>query len=111
MSETKFVVNAPMKSVGVSVLLSIFFGGLGLLYSTVKGGVIMTIVELINFILCFFAIGIIFIPIIHLICVAWGATAVQKYNNELMERMRNWEMSKDPESGKNNLLEVFKMKY
>jgi hypothetical protein len=89
MNQTNFIVNAPMKSVAVSVLLTIFFGGLGLLYSTVKGGVIMVIVELINIIFCFFIIGFFFLPIIHLICVAWGVTAVQKYNNELMVRMRN----------------------
>jgi len=53
MSETRVVVNAPMKNVAVSVLLTIFFGGFGLLYSTVKGGIIMSIIEFINFWLCF----------------------------------------------------------
>lgn len=88
MSKTTFIVNAPVKSVAVSILLTIFFGGLGLLYSTVKGGVVMVIVELINIILCFFIIVFFLLPIIHLISVAWGVIAVNKYNNELMERMK-----------------------
>ena len=88
MSETKIVVNAPMKSVGVSVVLTILFGGLGLIYSTIVGGIIMTIIELINIVLCFFVIGFILLPIIHLISVIWGVVAINKYNSDLLERFK-----------------------
>ncbi|OGU12653.1 MAG: hypothetical protein A2X61_10905 [Ignavibacteria bacterium GWB2_35_12] len=88
MSETRIMVNAPTKNVAVSVLLTIFFGGFGLLYSTVKGGIIMSIIEFINFWLCFLIIGLFLAPVIHLICVIWGVTAVNKYNRELLDSLR-----------------------
>jgi len=88
MSETRVVLNAPIKSVGVSVVLSIVFGGLGLFYSSVKGGIIMTIAQFINFWLCFIVIGLFLIPVIHLICVAWGVIAVNKYNEELVAKLQ-----------------------
>lgn len=88
MSETKIHVTVPFKSVGVSVVLSLIFGGLGLLYSDVKAGVIMTIVQFINFWLCFIVIGLFLIPVIHLICVAWGVSAVNQYNKEMMENFK-----------------------
>ncbi len=88
MSETKIHYNLPTKSVGVSVVLSIIFGGLGLLYSDVKAGVIMSIIQFINFWLCFIFIGLFLIPVIHLVCVAWGVLAVNKYNKEMMESFK-----------------------
>jgi len=86
MAETKVIVNAPMKSEGVSIVLTILFGGLGLLYSTIKGGIIMTIVEIINLFLCFIIIGLFFLPIIHIISVVWGLKAVRASNMEIMEK-------------------------
>lgn len=88
MPETKIHYNVPVKSVGISVVLSIIFGGLGLLYSDVKAGVIMSIIQFINFWLCFLVIGLFLIPVIHLICVAWGVSAVNKYNMEIMKSFK-----------------------
>ncbi|MBM2813430.1 MAG: hypothetical protein HW421_192 [Ignavibacteria bacterium] len=84
MAETRINVNLPMKSRGASVLLTIFFGGLGLLYATTKGGIIMTIVEVINLFLCFLVIGFFLLPIIHIITIVWGLKAVDSYNKELI---------------------------
>ncbi len=41
------LVVVPTKSVGLAVLLALFLGPLGLLYSSVKGGVIMFVVTLV----------------------------------------------------------------
>ncbi len=86
MAETKVIVNAPMKSEGVSIVLTILFGGLGLLYSTIKGGIIMTIVEIINLFLCCIIIGFFLWPVIHIIAVIWGLKAVRASNLEMMEK-------------------------
>jgi hypothetical protein len=40
------VVNANKKSLVASIILTLFFGPLGLLYSSVSGGIIMIIVTL-----------------------------------------------------------------
>jgi len=86
MSETQVHINAPLKSEGVSIILTIIFGGLGLLYSTTKGGIIMSIIEFINFFLCFIIIGFFLLPIIHIISVIWGLKAVRTYNDEMLKR-------------------------
>jgi hypothetical protein len=49
------VVRLP-KSVGVALVLSFLFGPLGLLYATIKGGLIMLVVEFLGGLLIFSAI-------------------------------------------------------
>jgi len=69
------VVRAP-KSVGIAILLSVFFGPLGMLYSTVPGALIMLAVSVF---LGFITAGI-SVFITWPICVIWGALAVDSYN-------------------------------
>jgi len=64
------------KSVGVAVLLSIFFGPLGMFYSTVLGGSIMLIVSIIIGLLTL-GLGLI---VTWPICVIWAAVAANKAN-------------------------------
>ena len=72
------IVGTP-KSVGVSIILTVLFGPLGMLYSTVAGGATMMVVSLIVVALTF-GIGLF---VIWPICVAWGAMAASAHNKKL----------------------------
>lgn len=72
----------PLKSVGISIILTIFFGPLGMFYSTIKGGIIMLIISFF-FGLITMGYGLI---ILWPICIIWGAMATDKHNKELLER-------------------------
>ena len=67
------------KSVGIAVLLALFLGPLGMLYSTIKGAIIMFFVCLIGgFITLGFGL-VILLPI----CAVWAYMATNSYNKEL----------------------------
>ena len=74
------VVSVSTKSTGVAIILTVLFGPLGMLYSTIWGGIIMGIVSLI--------VGIVTLGIGLLItwpiCVIWAAVAANSYNNKLL---------------------------
>lgn len=73
------IVKAP-KSVGVSIILTFFFGPLGLLYSSVVGGLVMLAVSVVVGVLTL-GIGLI---VTHPICIIWGAVAASNYNKQLL---------------------------
>ena len=75
------VIVAPIKSVGISILLTVLFGPLGMLYSTIQGGIIMVILSLIVGFLTF-GFGLI---VIWPISIIWGAVSVNSYNKKLLE--------------------------
>jgi hypothetical protein len=67
------------KSMGVTILLTFLFGPLGMLYSTITGGIVMFFLGgLILLITLGFAIFIIW-PI----CIIWAAVATSNYNKNL----------------------------
>lgn len=73
------VVVRNQKSVGVAILLSFFFGPLGMLYSTVGGAFIMFMVTI--FAMAFtFGLGIF---VTWPICVLWAAHAASEHNRRL----------------------------
>lgn len=74
------------KSPGLAVVLALLFGGFGVFYGSVTGGVIMSIVSVIGWLIVFvtFGIGIILIPVIHLIAVIWAVVAVNSHNRQLV---------------------------
>ena len=72
------IVAAP-KSVGVSIILTVLFGPLGMLYSTVMGGLVMMVVSVIAAFLTF-GIGLF---VTWPICVIWGAMAASGHNKKL----------------------------
>lgn len=77
------IVVTPTKSVGISLILTILFGPLGMLYSTVWGGIIMTILS-IPVALFTMLFGLI---IIWPICVIWGAMAVSSSNKRILAQV------------------------
>ena len=81
--QTTIHVNVPTKSVGIALVLSFFFGPLGMLYSTVLGGVIMIIISTI---VAIFTLGLGLI-ITHPICVIWAIVAANSHNKQVLERI------------------------
>jgi hypothetical protein len=70
-------VHHPKKSIGTAVLLSLLFGPLGMLYSTVVGAFVMFIVNLLA-IFGTFGFGLLFTwPL----CIVWAAVAANSTND------------------------------
>ncbi|MEP7171441.1 MAG: hypothetical protein ABI855_18875 [Bacteroidota bacterium] len=69
---TYVVVNAP-KSVAMAIILTFIFGPLGLLYSSIKGGIIMFFV---TFIIGFFTLGF-GLLLTWPLCIIWAAVAAR----------------------------------
>ena len=74
------VVTKSPKSVGIAIALSLFFGPLGMFYSTVLGAIVMIIVNLIVGLLTFGLVLILTIPS----GVMWAAIAANSHNKQLM---------------------------
>lgn len=74
------VVQGAGKSMAVAIILAILFGPLGMLYSTVKGGVIMFIISIVVGI---FTLGF-GLFILWPICVIWSAVATNSYNQKAL---------------------------
>jgi hypothetical protein len=74
------VITKSQKSMGISILLTVFFGPLGMFYSTIAGAIVMLIVDLLVGI---FTLGIGLI-LTWPIGVIWAAIATNSYNKKLM---------------------------
>lgn len=80
------VVTSSTKNVGLAIILTVLFGPLGMLYSTIWGGVIMTVV---NVIVGFFTVGF-GLVITWPINVVWAAVAANSYNKKLVSGQREY---------------------
>lgn len=80
------IVTVPTKSIGISILLTILFGPLGMFYFTILGAIAMCIISL--FVIAFtFYLGLL---IIWPICIILGAVATNSYNKEILSRARRF---------------------
>lgn len=71
------IVNVREKSLLVAFLLTLFLGPLGMFYSTIIGGIVMTVVYLLVLFVSVFTLGLglmLFFPA-WIACVAWGMIA------------------------------------
>lgn len=75
------VVQSP-KSIGVSLVLTFFFGPLGMLYSTVLGFVIMLLVNLVVLPLTLGIGAVVTWPA----CMVWGALAASNHNARIQQQ-------------------------
>jgi uncharacterized RDD family membrane protein YckC len=73
------VIVTSSKSVGLALVLTFFFGPLGMLYSTVAGALIMLVV---TFVSALFTFGLAFV-ITWPICMIWGGLAAASHNTAL----------------------------
>ncbi len=74
MAETTTIVYIERKSVGLALLLTILFGPLGMLYSTVMGALIMLVV---TSVLAYFTFGA-SLFVTWPLCVVWGCLAARR---------------------------------
>jgi len=72
------IIGTHNKSVGTSLILTILFGPLGMLYSTIIGGIVMMIL---CFLAAFTTLGL-GLMILWPICIIWGAMAANRYNRK-----------------------------
>lgn len=85
--QPRTIVTIPTKSVGLAILLTFLFGPLGMFYSTIKGAVIMLIIE---FIVAIATAGLgLFIT--WPIPIIWGAIAAKNYNKRLLSEGISYE--------------------
>lgn len=73
------IVIVERKSVGLAFLLTLLFGPLGMLYSTVAGALIMLVVSAV---LGFLTLGL-SLFVTHPICIIWGCVAASRSNRRL----------------------------
>lgn len=77
------IVVTSTKSVAISIIFTFLFGPLGLLYSTVSGGIIMIVIGIILFVLTA-GLGLISTwPI----CMIWGVIAVSNSNKKVLNQI------------------------
>jgi hypothetical protein len=84
---SQHIVVTSTKSVGISILLTLIFGSIGMFYSTVKGAIIMTLLTIvlaIVFIATNPAALLLHFPAMWLISIIWGAMAVKSFNREIL---------------------------
>ena len=75
------------KSRGIAAILTIFFGPFGMFYSTITGGIIMTIIHIPIFILMFLGIGLFIYLITWPICVIWAILAAENTNQKELKKL------------------------
>lgn len=76
------VVNIQEKSLIVAFFLTLIFGPLGMLYSTIAGGIIMIVAYLVILGLTVVTLGmasVLFLPA-WIICIVWGVIAAKNRN-------------------------------
>jgi hypothetical protein len=73
------VVVVSTKSMGLSIILTVLLGPLGVFYSSVPGGIILCIAGLV---IGFVTLGM-GVPLVWVASIIWGAVAVQQYNAKL----------------------------
>jgi hypothetical protein len=78
------------KSVGVAFLLTLFFGPLGMFYSTINGALIMTGALFVGAAVVFLVtlgIGVlVWVPLVWIISIIWGCTAANEQRGPQVRR-------------------------
>ena len=78
------------KSMLISLLLTFFFGGLGIFYVSTLGGVICTVIEVALWIASFltFGLGFIAVAIWHFFCFFFAAIKTNSHNKKLIRSVQ-----------------------
>lgn len=82
-SQRIVVVSSGEKSMVASILLSLVFGPLGLLYASVTGGIVMLLVSVV---VAIFTLGI-GLLITFPICIIWAVIATNTYNENVRKKI------------------------
>ena len=84
---SNLVYAAPFRSVAVALLLVIFFGPIGLFYTTFIGGVVMTAFALVGIGTVIKTSSALPVATIWLVSILWAMIAVRYYNHKLLQRL------------------------
>jgi len=76
------------KSTDIAALPALMFGGLGLFYASILGGIIMNLIEVILWLIVFLTLGfgIILLPFFQIGCMIWAMLSVRSHNKRLLAR-------------------------
>lgn len=90
MESSQYTVVTPTKSAGTSIILTVLFGSLGMFYSTILGGIIMSIVSGIVLLISIMTLGLglVLYLIVWPIEIIWAVVAVNSYNSRLTSGKR-----------------------
>ena len=84
-----YIVTKPLKNKGLAVFLVVVFGSLGLFYSSITGGIIMTVFFPILLLILFFSqhffLLIILCCLYYIICIIWAVVGIDLYNKSLIK--------------------------
>ena len=84
-----YIVTKPLKDKGLAVFLVVVFGSLGLFYSSIIGGIIMTVFFPILIIVLFFLqhyfLLISLCCLYYVICIIWAISGVNNYNKNVTQ--------------------------
>ena len=78
------VVSAGEKSLVAAILLTLFFGPLGLFYASITGGVVMLVGGIV-FTIITLGFGLL---IVYPICIVWAIVATNSYNANLRSSIK-----------------------
>jgi len=86
--QSQIIVVGNSKSIALAIILALFFGPLGMLYSTVPGAAIMFFVKLVVVCLGVFTLGIGFLLLLitQPACVVWAASSAANHNSRICAR-------------------------
>ncbi len=80
------IILTQSKSIAVGMIITWFFGGLGVFYVSLLGGLLLGSLELILWIVTFFTFGfgvILLLPV-HIASLVWVYLGVKKHNDRLI---------------------------
>jgi hypothetical protein len=74
------------KSVGLAVVLTIIFGGFGLLYASIGGGILMLILEILAWVVTILTLGLgaPLLIILHIVSLIWAIVSTNSHNKRLI---------------------------
>ena len=80
------MVFAQSKSVGLGVVLTLVFGGFGVFYASILGGIVMALAELVALALCLVFVGALMLPVVHAVSLIWTIVAINAHNRRVLAR-------------------------
>jgi hypothetical protein len=76
------MLNLPLKSVAVALLFSALLGPIGVLYSSMTGGIILILMGLLILRMKLWGLAI----ILWILCCIWGVAAANRYNKKIVRQ-------------------------
>ena len=84
----QYIVTRSPKRLGIGLILTFFFGPIGLFYATISGAIIMLIIDAIFAVIGFLTFGyslVITAPLVNVVCMVWAYLKINSYNKALMD--------------------------